>query len=251
MIIDSHMHCGIQNSDLPISIIRSYLDEAGIDGACLMAPVEDIYDRGSYFFQDNRQWMLCREQANNYLLDIQRRQENFSAYFFVWNDFRRDQLADGYRAIKWHRHEYEPTYNYDDPRCEEFLQEAYRLQLPILLEESYANTLYFLKRVAGRTPVIIPHLGGLNGGFQALFLAGIWDDPSVHADTALASTREMAAFLDRYGSKRLIFGSDFPFGDPSHELGKVESLHLNTDEREDLVQGNIRRLFFPEAAKRP
>ena len=122
---------------------------------------------------------------------------------------------------------------------------------PIMLEESYSNTLYFLKRVAGRTPVIIPHLGGLNGGFQALFLAGIWDDPSVYADTALASTREMAAFLDRYGSKRLIFGSDFPFGDPSHELSKVESLHLNTDEREDLVQGNIRRLFFPEAAKRP
>ncbi len=98
MIIDSHMHCGIQNSDLPISIIRSYLDDAGIDGACLIPPVEDIYDRSSYFFQDNKQWMLCREQANNYLLDIQRRQENYGAYFFVWNDFRKDQLADGYRA---------------------------------------------------------------------------------------------------------------------------------------------------------
>lgn len=245
MIIDSHMHCGIQNSNLPLDVIRSYLDEAGIEGACLIPPVEDIYDRGVYFFQDNKQWMLCREQANNYLLEIQRAQDVYNAYFFVWNDFRRDQLKDGYRAIKWHRHEYEPTYNYDDPRCEEFLQEAYRLQLPILLEESYENTLYFLKRVAGRTPVIIPHMGGLNGGFSALLRSGIWDAPSVYADTALGSTREMSAFLEKYGSRRLIFGSDFPFGTPWHELQKIEELKLGPAERDDVVRGNITRLLFP------
>lgn len=244
MIIDSHMHCGIQNSDLPIRVIRSYLDDAGIEGACLIPPVEDIYDRGDYHFQDNRQWMLCREQANNYLLEIQRLHSEYGVYFFVWNDFRKDQLKDGYRGIKWHRHEYEPTYNYDDPRCEEFLQEVYRLKLPIMLEESYRNTLYFLKRVAGRTPVIIPHMGGLNGGFEALFRTGIWDDPSVYADTALASAREMARFLEKYGSKRLLFGSDFPFGTPSYELQKIEYLKLDAGEREDLVQGNARRLLF-------
>jgi len=244
MVIDSHMHCGIQNSDLPISVIRSYLDDAGIEGAGLIPPVEDIYDRSDYHFQDNKQWMLCREQANNYLLDIQRRQKDYGAYFFVWNDFRKDQLKDGYLGIKWHRHEYEPTYNYDDPRCEEFLQEAYRLQLPIMLEESYKNTLYFLKRVGGRTPVIIPHMGGLNGGFQALFQTGIWESASVYADTALASQREMAQFLEKYGSKRLLFGSDFPFGTPYHELQKLEDLKLSPGERDDLVQGNVRRLLF-------
>jgi len=44
-IIDSHMHCGVQNSDQPIELIRAYLDRAGIQGACLYPPVEDIYDR--------------------------------------------------------------------------------------------------------------------------------------------------------------------------------------------------------------
>lgn len=249
MVIDSHMHCGIQNSDLPLSVIRSYLDDAGIEGACLIPPVEDIYDRGNYHFQDNKQWMLCREQANNYLLDIQKRDPIYGVYFFVWNDFRKDQLKDGYLGIKWHRHEYEPTYNYDDPRCEEFLQEAYRLQLPIMLEESYKNTRYFLKRVAGRTPVIIPHMGGLNGGFDALFQAGIWDDESVYADTALASTREMAQFLEKYGSSRLLFGSDFPFGTPYHELQKIEYLKLAPGERNDLVQGNVRNLLFKSSQK--
>lgn len=249
MVIDSHMHCGIQNSDLPLSMIRSYLKDAGIEGACLIPPVEDIYDRTDYQFQDNKQWMLCREQANNYLLDIQKRDGDYGAYFFVWNDFRKDQLKDGYLGIKWHRHEYEPTYNYDDPRCELFLQDAYRLQLPIMLEESYLNTLSFLKRVDGRTPVIIPHMGGLNGGFEALFQAGIWEDESVYADTALASTREIAQFLEKYGSSRLLFGSDFPFGTPDYELRKLDYLKLSPGERDELVQGNVRRILFKNSQK--
>ena len=39
-IIDSHMHCGVQNSNLPFEDIERYLDSAGIQGACLFAPVQ-------------------------------------------------------------------------------------------------------------------------------------------------------------------------------------------------------------------
>jgi len=73
-IIDSHMHCGIQNVNLPFTVIRKYLDAAGIQGACLFAPVEDIYDRYHYEFEDNAGWVRCRQQANQYLLDIQETQ---------------------------------------------------------------------------------------------------------------------------------------------------------------------------------
>ena len=41
-IIDSHIHCGIQRSHLPIDDIRPLLREAGITAACMFAPVEDI-----------------------------------------------------------------------------------------------------------------------------------------------------------------------------------------------------------------
>ncbi len=142
------------------------------------------------------------------------RDPDIHAYYFVWNDFRKGELKKGYRGIKWHRHEYEPVYHYDDPGCEAFIAEAVRLQLPIVLEESFRNTLYFIKRIAGRTPIIIPHLGGLNGGFDALFEADVWDGETVYADTALASTGDMEIFLKRYGSRKLLFGSDFPFRHP-------------------------------------
>ena len=52
-IIDSHIHCGVQHSDLPFAEIAPLLGEAGITDACLFAPVEDIYDRDDYHFQDN------------------------------------------------------------------------------------------------------------------------------------------------------------------------------------------------------
>ncbi|OPY06726.1 MAG: Amidohydrolase [Syntrophaceae bacterium PtaB.Bin095] len=241
-IIDSHMHCGVQNVSLPWEEVQGRLQEGGIQGACLFAPVEDIYDRYDYHFVDTSAWVACRRRANRYLLDRQEREPNLIAYYFVWNDFQKEELGKGYRGIKWHCHEYEPVYNYADPRCEEFLREAYRLGLAILLEESFENTLYFLRRVRGRTPIIIPHLGMLNGGFQALLRAGVWDDGTVYADTALASSGEMAQFLERYGSERLLFGSDFPFGNPRHELLKVRNLGLCEEDFENVVSRNVIRL---------
>jgi hypothetical protein len=242
-IIDSHMHCGIQNSNLPFEVIRRYLDSAGIQGACLFAPVGDIYDRYDPVFKDNLVWVKCRQQANEYLLNIQQSHDNFFAYYFVWNDFRKDELKKEYKAIKWHRHEYEPVYHYDDPLCEAFLQEVYRLKLPILLEESFANTRSLVRRINGRTTVIIPHLGGMNGGFSALFKSGIWDDETVYTDTALASARNIAQFIDRYGSRRILFGSDFPFGTPGNELQVVARMNLGKKDFENIVCNNILRLL--------
>ncbi|MGB4547616.1 MAG: amidohydrolase family protein [Syntrophales bacterium] len=246
-IIDSHIHCGIQNSDLPFELIRRYLAGGGIQGACLYAPVEDIYNRYDEHFEDSAPWIATRQRANEYVLKLQQSNENIFGYYFVWNDFRREELKKGYRGVKWHRHEYEPLYNYDDPRCEDFLQEIYRLQLPVVLEESFENTLYMLRRIDGRTPVIIPHMGGLNGGFTALFQAKIWDDETIFADTALATPYEMDIFLKRYGSDRLLFGSDFPFGYPGSELAKVQRLKLRDEDYEKVVSTNILKLVKASA----
>jgi hypothetical protein len=244
MVIDSHIHCGIQNETLPIDVIDKYLDAGGIQCACLFAPVEDIYDRYNYNFEDNTVWVTCRQRANSYVLDIQQSREYVFAYYFVWNDFRKSELKRGYKAIKWHRHESEPVYHYNDPSCEAFLQEAYRLQLPIVLEESYENTQYLIRRIDGLTPVIIPHMGGLNGGFPALFRSGVWDNETIYADTALATGREVAMFLDRYGSERLLFGSDFPFGVPGSELQKIIRLDLGKEDFENVVCHNILKLLL-------
>ena len=237
------MHCGIQNVSLPFGDILGYIREDGIEGVCLFAPVEDIYDRYDDQFQDRMVWINCRQRANQYLLNLQQEREDVFAYYFVWNDFKKEELRKGYKGVKWHRHEDEPVYHYEDPLCEAFLQEVYNLGLPVLLEESFENTLYLVQRIRGRTPVIIPHMGMLNGGFYALFHSGVWDDETIYADTALASGREIAQFLEKYGSGRLLFGSDFPFGSPYQELQKITRLSLNPEDFENVVSRNFLRLI--------
>lgn len=242
-IIDSHIHCGTQHVHLPIDTIRPLLREAGITEACLFAPVEDIYDRDDFHFQDNGAWQRTRRAANRYLLDLADQGEPIFPYLFVWNDFAIDELRQPYRGIKWHRHSYEPEYHYDNPRCAAILAEITRRRLPIVLEESFANTIRFIERLAPEAVIIIPHLGGLNGSYQALDQAGIWRRANVYADTALASTGEMRHFLDHYGVDKLLFGSDFPFSTPAQELGKIRRLNLSAGDFEQVVCANILRLL--------
>ncbi|HZE21340.1 MAG TPA: amidohydrolase family protein, partial [Desulfobaccales bacterium] len=91
-------------------------------------------------------------------------------------------------------------------------------------------------------PVIIPHLGGLNGGYVALDRAGVWRRPQVYADSAVAALPEIKDYIRRFGTDRLMFGSDYPFSQPAVELDKIFSLDLFEDQVQDILADNFRRL---------
>jgi hypothetical protein len=241
--IDSHIHCGVQNVNFPFAIIEPLLQATEIAGACLYAPVEDIYDRYDYNFQDTSTWLRTRHAANHYVLDLAAQSAHLYPYLFVWNDFAIEELSQPFCGIKWHRHPYEPVYHYDDPRCARILQEITTRRLPIVLEESFENTIRFINELGPEAVIVIPHLGGLNGAYGPLERAGVWRRDDTYADTALASTSEMRHFIRHYGPERLLFGSDFPFGDPGHELRKVHSLGLSKADLEQVAGGNILRLI--------
>lgn len=243
LIIDSHIHCGVQNVSQPFEQIAPLLSRADIQGACLFAPVEDIYDRYNRRFDDNQNWYRCRTRAHEYLLEVARQNEKIFPYYFVWNDFQADDLELGFRGIKWHHHSGEPEYHYNDPRCAEMIDAICARKLPVVLEETFAQTADFIDRVAGRTPVIIPHLGLLNGGFENLLAAGIWQDANIFADTALAGQHEIETFLSTYGAGRLIFGSDYPFGGPGSELQNLLQLGIDNGNLEKILSGNILSLI--------
>ena len=86
----------------------------------------------------------------------------------------------------------------------------------MVLEESFERTLWFVERIAGRTAVIIPHLGMMNGDSHSrLAREGVWEKPwLVYADTALASSGEMAQFLERYGSEQAAVRKRLPLRQP-------------------------------------
>jgi len=243
-VIDAHVHCGVIDRSVPQSF-ADYENQAGgteIDGAAVFSPVLEIYDRYDADFSDTPGWRLRRRRSNAHLLGLEPDELDVFPYFFIWNDFAVDQLSPAHCGIKWHRHAGEPVYRYDEPDCQAALEEIRRRNLPVVLEEEFDNTLNFVRDLAEGITVIIPHLGLLNGGFQAIADAGLWELENVWADTALASPDEMGEYLRRYGHHRLLFGSDFPFGNPSSELRKIYSLELDPAVEAEILGGNFMRL---------
>lgn len=240
MVIDSHIHCG---KKIPYETILPFLKKAGVDGACVFAPVDEVYCRNDPDFYDTSEWQSRRRETNRYLLKVARTNEGIFPYLFVWNDFDYNEISFGYRGIKWHRHEGEPAYNYNDKRCQKLIEKVVELNLPIVFEESYSNTIEFINNLARNATVIIPHLGWLNGGFFALDASGIWKKQNVYADSSLASQFEITMFLKKYGPDKLVFGSDFPFGLPENELKKITSLNISKVDKEKITGGNIKRIL--------
>jgi len=224
---------------VPFEEIAYEWQTGGIDGGVIFSPVEEIYDRYDPTFTDSHEYMHSRLRVHDYLLQIAS-QEHIFPYFFVWNDF--SPIPDRFVGIKWHRHTGEPVYSYGTTQCRKIIDEICARSLPIVLEEEFHHTVRFIKDVAERTVVIIPHMGSLNGGYPQLKRAGVFDSEWVWVDTALAGVHEIHDFADTYGVRRIIFGSDYPFGIPGSEKRKL----LRSFSEEDLrwiLSGNLLHLL--------
>jgi uncharacterized protein len=53
---------------------------------------------------------------------------------------------------------------------------------------------------------------------------------------------EIKDFIRRFGTGRLLFGSDYPFGTPAAELDKILGLNLPEAQTRAILGDNFRRL---------
>jgi predicted TIM-barrel fold metal-dependent hydrolase len=83
----------------------------------------------------------------------------------------------------------------------------------------------------------------LNGGYSRIKSEGLWDLPDVYADTALADRFAIEDYVRTYGTEKLLFGSDFPFGDPKRELRKIMDLSISESEKARILRENILQLL--------
>ncbi|MEJ5328997.1 MAG: hypothetical protein WHT07_02445 [Desulfobaccales bacterium] len=81
-VIDAHLHCGCQNVHRPWEGVRGRLLAAGIRGAGLIPPVEDVYDRYDPNFTDTPAWQATRRRAHRYLLGLTDPEIEIFPYFF-------------------------------------------------------------------------------------------------------------------------------------------------------------------------
>jgi uncharacterized protein len=236
LVLDAHAHCGLT---VPFTELQGEWVTAGVEGGNVFSPVEEIYDRYDWRFTDSDEYRKSRRRVHKYLLDIASRGHVFP-FFFVWNDFT--PIPEGFVGIKWHRHPSEPVYQYDRAECGRAIDEICRKRLPVVFEEEFANTLDFVRKIDGRTVIIIPHMGGLNGGYSRLKDLAVFENRQVWVDTALGRIHEIADFAESYGTDRILFGSDFPFGSPVHEKEKLREVFSGHDLRA-VLSGNLLRLL--------
>ena len=244
MIIDTHVHCGIQDLRPPqdYETIAELHRECGVEATAMFAPVMEVYDRHNPRFEDDPGWRQRRERANRYLLELGQRDLTPKVYpfLFVWNDFRVDELDRGYVAIKWHRHSNEPRYDYDDPACRVIVDAICERNMGILLEEEFQNTGRFVNELAPECRILIPHFGNLNGGYEAIADAGWWERPNVFTDcSGGCSTGMMQRYVDDYGAERLLFGSDYPFSTPASSRQRFEDVRLGEADRKLVYENNF------------
>ena len=246
-IVDCHVHCGIADHSAPQAYedIAPYFDEAGVNAAVCFSPVMEIYDRYNPDFVDSEEWQKRRENSRRYLCNLRGRHHCIYPFHFVWNDFDSSGL-DNYCGIKWHRHQNEPKYNYDDPRCLKMIATIRDLGFVVLLEEEYDNMIRFVDGIGKGLPIIIPHLGNLNGGIEKLFEEDFWKRENTYTDIsggADVSEENIRKFLDRYGPHRLLFGSDYPFETPLVSKRKILNQVLPDADQKLIFSENIMRLL--------
>ncbi|WP_158095969.1 amidohydrolase family protein [Cloacibacillus sp. An23] len=94
--------------------------------------------------------------------------------------------------------------------------------------------------------IIAAHMGGLHMQNEVMeYLAGKAD---LYFDTAYTADPwidrpTMEKMIRMHGAERVLFGSDFPWHKPLHELEFVDSLGLSSEEKELILGGNARRLL--------
>lgn len=166
----------------------------------------------------------------------------------------------GLVGIKFHPPIFKVGIN--DSRCQEFYSSAEELALPILIHtgahgwylDEYRPLL--IDRVARKHPdlrIIIEHMGGY--AFFNEALAVVENNPHCYAGISSVLQKSsgwylpldrLTLLLERIGSKRIIYGFDFPWNSLEaikRDLLLIKKLKISTEDKKNMLGNNIATLL--------
>jgi uncharacterized protein len=128
------------------------------------------------------------------------------------------------------------------------IEEAAKLNVPVLFHDGtppYAETLQ-VAHLAARFPqatIILGHSGNVDFWRQAIRAAKKY--PNIILSTC--SSAPMSAFrrmVDEVGADRMVWGSDYPFGNGfEYLLNKVLHLNISDEDKEKILSGTMLKLL--------
>ncbi len=248
-------------------------DGGGIEMAVMvnMTPVADMRDamtsRGSTEEEASAQAIERLRRRNVWTCEVAREKKQLLPYVSVDPSMGEEgavaevkaRVEEGARGIKLHpaNQRYMPT----DRRLWPLYEEAERLELPIISHSGvhfdpdappYARPGNFREVLDSfpRLTLVLAHLGQ---GFLDDSFAMAERYPNLYFDSSMAvsgsqdppamSDEDTVAAIRRLGVERVLFGSDWPWGHPLRDAGRIRRLPLSEDEKRLLLRDNARRVL--------
>ncbi len=136
----------------------------------------------------------------------------------------------------------------DDPRYAPFMEYADRHGLPVLFHAWEAADVKNIAALAKRYPcakMIVGHGAMRTWEVKREVIEAVRTCENVFADTTVSVTYDGAIeyAVKRLGADRLCYGSDLPFYDCRHVLGKVATSRLSDGDKEKVLGLNARRIL--------
>lgn len=243
-IIDEHNHLGRWSAFYvpeggTIEAMIARMDRTGIDKVCITAHSSIGPD---YVY------------GNNLVMDaLKRFPDRVIGYVTVNPNYPKDMQHEldrcfavpGFRGIKFH-----PACHNQEVDCKGYnaaFAEAEKRGCPILIHTWGDAAVSEVDHLASDYPhaqFIMAHMGGeIHAMGKALDVINRHDN--VYGDLALSTPPEgnVEWFVHEVGSKKILFGTDMPFYDPSHVVARLALADLSEEEKKDIFGRNAMKLM--------
>jgi len=233
-MIDAHLHLGsIPDKERSWGDFKEYEDVSrrlGIEKYCL-TPIglpKNFIDKTT----PNNDSVLKEAERNIKIIPV---------YWFNVFDLP-DKIDKRYRAIKFHSDI--GQVDIDDKRVADFVK---RIGLPVFVHTNENKPFSGLEKTANlarevNVPVIAVHSGSVTKTF---FKIDDYDFPdNVYFEiSGIQYAVILKKIYDKFGAERILFGSDYPFGDPRVSLAMIDTLECSNKEKELITNKNIKKIL--------
>ncbi|EEZ92520.1 MAG: amidohydrolase 2 [Candidatus Parvarchaeum acidiphilum ARMAN-4] len=233
MIIDFHTHSGVSFDNLTFNKIQEKMRQNGINKAIIFPSTQESYQK---LMQMDMETM---ENAGNFFIPFLR----FNPKTIKKKEF--EELQEKFYGFKLHpRGE-----NFDplDKGLKTIFKAIEKSRKPVIIHSRKENNMNTdperILELAGLYPKINFVFAHFANDSDAFF-SKINEFENAYVDTSVVSSPFIIERrVKEITSKKIIFGSDYPFSDQEIELLKIKKAGISEPEKEDILHGNAERLL--------
>lgn len=150
-------------------------------------------------------------------------------------------------------HPFHSKISFDSNEVQEYIKLAEKYELPVLThtandENSYCQKVYNMAKKYPKVNFIMGHMGLCTDNKEAIEL--IQKSPNLYGDTAWVQPEHSINMIKKYGSEKLLFGTDNPIdGLDTYAHPTICSIYLSDEFKNSISKEDYDNVMFKNAIK--